>query len=69
MNQRPQSDDAIGRSATAKAMWRILPLILLVYMVGLYRLYGRTRVTSERRGRAAAMSRHSQFHCDFPGLS
>ena len=33
MNQGPQSDDAIGRSAMAKAMWRILPLILLAYMV------------------------------------
>ena len=33
MNQGPQSDDAIGRSAMTKAMWRILPLILLAYMV------------------------------------
>ena len=33
MNQGPQPDDAIGRSAMAKAMWRILPLILLAYMV------------------------------------
>ena len=33
MNQEPQTDDAIGRSAMAKAMWRILPLILLAYVV------------------------------------
>ena len=33
MNQGPRADDAIGRSAMAKAMWRILPLILLAYMV------------------------------------
>jgi len=33
MTQRPQSDDAIGRSAMANAVWRILPLILLAYMV------------------------------------
>ena len=33
MNQEPQSDDAIGRSAMSKAMWRIVPLILLGYMV------------------------------------
>ena len=33
MNQRPQTDDAIGRSAMTKAMWRILPLILLAYVV------------------------------------
>ena len=33
MNQGPQPDDAIGRSAMAKAMWRILPLILLAYVV------------------------------------
>ena len=33
MNQGPQSDDAIGRSAMSKAMWRIVPLILLGYMV------------------------------------
>jgi ACS family tartrate transporter-like MFS transporter len=33
MNQEPQPDDAIGRSAMAKAMWRILPLILLAYVV------------------------------------
>ena len=33
MNQGPQPDDAVGRSAMAKAMWRILPLILLAYMV------------------------------------
>ena len=33
MNRGPQPDDAIGRSAMAKAMWRILPLILLAYMV------------------------------------
>jgi sugar phosphate permease len=33
MNQGPQPDDAIGRSAMTKAMWRILPLILLAYMV------------------------------------
>ena len=33
MNQSPQPDDAIGRSAMAKAMWRILPLILLAYVV------------------------------------
>ena len=33
MNQRPQTDDAIGRSAMRKAMWRILPLILLAYVV------------------------------------
>ena len=33
MNQGPQPDDATGRSAMTKAMWRILPLILLAYMV------------------------------------
>ena len=33
MKQRPQTDDAIGRSAMTKAMWRILPLILLAYVV------------------------------------
>ncbi len=33
MNQGPQPNDAVGRSAMAKAMWRILPLILLAYMV------------------------------------
>src|SRR4249919_1328640 len=33
MNQEPQPDDAIGRSAMTKAMWRILPLILLAYVV------------------------------------
>jgi MFS transporter, ACS family, tartrate transporter len=33
MNQGPQPDDATGRSAMAKAMWRILPLILLAYVV------------------------------------
>src|SRR5216110_3997974 len=33
MNQRAQPDDAVGRSAMTKAMWRILPLILLAYMV------------------------------------
>ena len=33
MNQEPESDDAIGRSAMTKAMWRILPLILLAYVV------------------------------------
>src|SRR5256885_801938 len=33
MNQRPQTDDAIGRSAMTKEMWRILPLILLAYVV------------------------------------
>src|SRR6201988_3270351 len=33
MNRRPQTDDAIGRSAMTKAMWRILPLILLAYVV------------------------------------
>jgi MFS family permease len=33
MNQGPQPDNAIGRSAMTKAMWRILPLILLAYMV------------------------------------
>jgi len=33
MNQRPLTDDAIGRSAMTKAMWRILPLILLAYVV------------------------------------
>ena len=33
MNQGSQSDDAIGRSAMSKAMWRIVPLILLGYMV------------------------------------
>lgn len=33
MNQGPQSDDASGRLALTKAMWRILPLILLAYMV------------------------------------
>ena len=33
MNQKPQPDDAIGRSAMVKAMWRILPLILLAYVV------------------------------------
>ena len=27
------ADDAIGRSAMRKAMWRILPLILLAYVV------------------------------------
>ena len=33
MNEEPQTDDAIGRSAMAKAMWRILPLILLACVV------------------------------------
>jgi len=33
MNERPPLDDAIGRSAMKKAMWRILPLILLAYVV------------------------------------
>ena len=33
MNQGPRPDDAIGRSAMAKAMWRIVPLILLAYVV------------------------------------
>jgi len=33
MNRQQQPDDAIGRSAMAKAMWRILPLILLAYAV------------------------------------
>ena len=33
MKQTAQPDDAIGRSAMAKAMWRIVPLILLAYMV------------------------------------
>src|SRR6478609_6825534 len=33
MNQTAQPDDAIGRAAMAKAMWRIVPLILLAYMV------------------------------------
>ena len=33
MNQGPQPDAAIGQSAMTKAMWRILPLILLAYMV------------------------------------
>ena len=33
MTQTPQLDDAIGRSAMAKAMWRIVPLILLSYVV------------------------------------
>jgi ACS family tartrate transporter-like MFS transporter len=33
MNQRSQAHDAIGRSAMTKAMWRILPLILLAYVV------------------------------------
>ena len=33
MNQRPQPDDFIGPSAMTKAMWRILPLILLAYVV------------------------------------
>jgi MFS transporter, ACS family, tartrate transporter len=33
MNQESRLDDAIGRSAMAKAMWRILPLILLAYVV------------------------------------
>ena len=33
MKQTAQPDDAIGRSAMAKAMWRILPLILLAYVV------------------------------------
>ena len=33
MNRRPQTDEDIGRSAMAKAMWRILPLILLAYVV------------------------------------
>lgn len=33
MNQGSQSDDATGRSAMTKAMWRIVPLILLAYMV------------------------------------
>src|SRR6478609_8453852 len=33
MNQGPQPVDAIGRAAMAKAMWRIVPLILLAYMV------------------------------------
>ena len=33
MNHGPRSDDAIGRSAMTKGMWRIVPLILLAYMV------------------------------------
>ena len=33
MKQTAQPDDAIGRSAMAKAMWRIVPLILLTYVV------------------------------------
>ena len=33
VNQRSQPDDAIGRSAMTKAMWRILPLILLAYVM------------------------------------
>jgi hypothetical protein len=32
MNQGSQPDDVIGRSAMAKAMWRIVPLILLAFM-------------------------------------
>src|SRR5216110_1246790 len=33
MNQRAQPDDAVGRSAMTKAMWHILPLILLAYVL------------------------------------
>jgi ACS family tartrate transporter-like MFS transporter len=33
MNPGRQSDDAIARSAMVKAMWRILPLILLAYVM------------------------------------
>lgn len=33
MNDAPEADDVIGRSAMAKAMWRILPLILLAYVM------------------------------------
>ena len=33
MNPTRQPDDALARSAMAKAMWRILPLILLAYVV------------------------------------
>jgi MFS transporter, ACS family, tartrate transporter len=33
VNERPQTDDVIGRSAMTKAMWRILPLIMLAYVM------------------------------------
>ena len=33
MNHGTRPDDAIGRSAMTKAMWRIVPLILLAYVV------------------------------------
>src|SRR5947208_14291555 len=33
MTASEQTDDAVGRSAMAKAMWRILPLVLLAYVV------------------------------------
>ena len=47
MNLDPQLDDAIGRSAMTKAMWRILPLILLAYMVA---YIDRVNVTSRASG-------------------
>ena len=49
MTQRPQLDDAIGRSAMAKAMWRSV----LAILQALVTLYVRRRVLSERRERAA----------------
>ena len=33
MNPTQQPDETVARSAMAKAMWRILPLILLAYVV------------------------------------
>jgi hypothetical protein len=48
MTQRPQLDDAIGRSAMAKAMWRSV----LAILQALVTLYVRRRVLSGRRERA-----------------